>query len=562
MDYTLEGNTLTVGDDSVELTAHTSVRELATWLQARGLDPKMAAAILTEMRGGEPADLPQFETPNPEEIAAHQDAVLEAVRKNRSGAELSDEESEALSGATSEEIVQIDAALSSLDLSNQAAALGWIMGVSTGITPEDLLADAETVYEIAVAQGLMPESLRIADEQAVGEETLKVMKQSAVVNLLKYQDTDAVLLFSLYVNENPQAQYVGEHRTDGYLTMDLLNWADKYLDGNTAAAATLAKVGEKYGFEPQVFIHAAADMYKNRRQDVERGRRGRGPTVENATEPPTISDMVPKPGVTDPRTRGVSPVRSNVAAANTARLLNDFGARLQEGKELYKSTLLAMVHANDPDLASKMFNNWNDLSLNDFMEAAPYLGDLDTLGELPGVVQSEVDWFRSHLTGEVTKYEYDQASQIEAARTLTQQWNLDFDDSELLALTQQWKNGQLDKIEQRRPWVDPTAPIMDVTTLEAGGDPSVSMREAIRGTPEYQFYFGNKPNYQTEEAYASRFNTQSQALFGDVLPDLARVGMQTGSPEQMAAAGLMAGGRTSTFKGRMARMGEVFRRMT
>lgn len=94
--------------------------------------------------------------------------------------------------------------------------------------------------------------------------------------------------------------------------------------------------------------------------------------------------------------------------------------------------------------------------------------------------------------------------------------------------------------------------------------PGAATAATLRGTAEYGELFGNMADGEDELTYASRFDQESQQLLGDKNLDVVRAGMRSGSRNTVGQAVLLSGegSDNSTFRQRLARIGEAFREMT
>lgn len=258
-------------------------------------------------------------------------------------------------------------------------------------------------------------------------------------------------------------------------------------------------------------------------------------------------------------------------------------ARVQQGRKAYQvvtkyqglresyggSEVLAIIGMKNEDLASRMYDDPYSLSMEELREAEELAGDPNEYAS--AFDRAGATWIQSRMTGGDaagggTTITVDRAGAAEAAKTLAAAWNMPgLSEAQVNSIVGAVVGPQI--AAARKALGNPFKP-----DLSRGGGPRVidapspyaAAAEQMRGTAAYEELFGNLRDGETEEQYATRFNSESQAMLGDVDLDAARAGMRSGRRKTVGQAALMsgAGSDNSTFRQKLALLGQAFREET
>ncbi len=266
--------------------------------------------------------------------------------------------------------------------------------------------------------------------------------------------------------------------------------------------------------------------------------------------------------------------------------------RLAAGYELYRDKGLAFVHAIDPSLAGAVRATPYNLSteqvnrvkemIKDFQRHSTYEGTPATPYSINVMASlepdSKVELEREEKPGEVR----------EQFRELYRSWFLTDPTSEQLGDFEQHFDRELAVYarELRAATPNPFGPVASgrvdrdvllqaqrgevVTDEFAPKQPSAAELGVtyLRDSDMYQPLFLNKPTGVTESDYTSAFRSAATSALGSADAHLAtestKAGMQTGRTSDVARHAMYsgAGAESATFRGRLARAGNVLRRST
>ena len=304
------------------------------------------------------------------------------------------------------------------------------------------------------------------------------------------------------------------------------------------------------------------------------------------------------PPIVDPTTGAVTP----------GQVLTGQPTNLDETAQLIKAGLdeyggdmaFAILHAVDPELASKVRNN-------------PYALDTSAIDQMQGILKNYQYYSSAEGTpkaptslavmlqlqpsGEVVETRDTKPDVMrESFRNLYKLWFLqDPTDKELDAFSQHF-DGELDAYQRSRldlrknPFEAEVATLPGLNTgagpanLRTAAPPStltatpgfdvaqpdvgVTARSYLRADDMYKRLFDHKPGGMTEEDYVQAFATQATQTLGAAPGSLAtgsiRAGMQSGNPQDVGRHALMTGGtdRSGALAEKMARAGDIFRSLT
>lgn len=293
------------------------------------------------------------------------------------------------------------------------------------------------------------------------------------------------------------------------------------------------------------------------------------------------------PPIVDPTTGAVTPGQLTGQPTN----LDEIGRLVKAGLDEYGGDMaFAILHAVDPELASKVRNN-------------PYALDTSAIDQMQGILKNYQYYSSAEGTpkaptslavmlqlqpsGEVVETRDTKPDVMrESFRNLYKLWFLqDPTDKELDTFSQHF-DGELDAYQRSRldlrknpfeaevttpagqsagpPAMSTSTPGFDVAQPDVG----VTARSYLRADDMYKRLFDHKPGGMTEEDYVQTFATQAAQTLGAAPGSLAtgsiRAGMQSGNPQDVGRHALMTGGtdRSGTLSEKMARAGDIFRSLT
>lgn len=231
-------------------------------------------------------------------------------------------------------------------------------------------------------------------------------------------------------------------------------------------------------------------------------------------------------------------------------------------RDKYDSETVARVAMHDSSLAERLYNDPYSLSIEELKNVDVYVGGVENIINQDPAGGS---WLQERLlgtSGDVVQVDKDGAR--EAARQLAASWNMPgLSDSQLDRIVQGVVGPQLSVIKQAMG--NPFNPKIndDINVVNVPSPYAVAAKD-IRGTAEYRELFGQMQDGESEEQYAGRFNSESQELLGDRNLEVIRAGMRTGDRNTVGQAALLsgAGSDSSTFRQRLARLGNAFKDMT
>lgn len=572
MDYTLEGNTLTVGNQSIEIATNMEVDDLATWLQARGVDPQLASDILVRVREGytsnvlnRPVDAP---LEGSEEDALEGGSIWDWAKRIFAGEEVSEE----VRQAVSEEVGGPSEMLRLMEYQAGGGAQPWIMSRDGGLAGNYEDIDWNVMFQMAVE--MFPELAASFGSGRIDGETDDEFHQRKMETWLSFGPDETKQFFLHAYGSDPTTplEWRPDMKVDGHSYYDLNDWANQYqmrpedvLDWANYAKATGVDVGvlitaaTAAGLELKPNQYRADELYKL------------GPAAPPEPEPEepysggdrfTSEDLMPTPEVPGRGMRRHGRARSSQKQTlRSSTSLYQFGQKLSEGIDKYDSTVLGIVYATDPMLAERMYASWYELEAEDLTRIQEILGnDWEALQELNGVRDIEVAWLRQVTEGGGINFKYDSAAVTEAARTIIGSWNLNLGEAGIESLVAGWKDAQLAVIQSQSPWLQRDA----MNSVDSPDSPDPYFREQLRGTAEYSRLFGHMQAGETEEEYVNRFETQSQNLLGDRMIEHVRTGMMAGDPSAVVGSAIASGDayKSSRFRERMFSAADVFRSMT
>ena len=294
------------------------------------------------------------------------------------------------------------------------------------------------------------------------------------------------------------------------------------------------------------------------------------------------------PPIVDPTTGAVTP--GQVLTGQPTNL-DEIGRLVKAGLDEYGGDMaFAILHAVDPELASKVRNN-------------PYALDTSAIDQMQGILKNYQYYSSAEGTpkaptslavmlqlqpsGEVVETRDTKPDVMrESFRNLYKLWFLqDPTDKELDTFSQHF-DGELDAYQRSRldlrknpfeaevttpagqsagpPAMSTATPGFDVAQPDVG----VTARSYLRADDMYKRLFDHKPGGMTEEDYVQTFATQAAQTLGAAPGSLAtgsiRAGMQSGNPQDVGRHALMTGGtdRSGTLSEKMARAGDIFRSLT
>ena len=304
--------------------------------------------------------------------------------------------------------------------------------------------------------------------------------------------------------------------------------------------------------------------------------------IKPPTSPPTV----------DTATGAIVP---GLPAAPNPTDLDSVARRLAEGKELYEGDMaFALVHAVDPQLAARVRNFPSALTTDDVDRLNAIVKDLDYYSNNEGTpsAPSSLRVMKAlQPGGEIAE---DREVKPDALRdsyeTLYTAWFLTQPtDAELDAFSDHFDD-ELDAYQRARlggvknPFdaelVPETGtgrwgtniPVDEGPSVDAPGftldqpDLGATARTWLRAGDMYKPLFANKPGGMTEEDYVQAFATQAQSSLGAGPGSLAtgsiQAGMRSGDPRDVTRHAVMSMNPSSTLSEKLARSGQIFRRLT
>lgn len=520
--------TINATEPELVITEATTIDEVMRYLAATQPDllPQEAITLAYRMLNGE--QNPEIEAATSEELAAAQNAafdVAEKLAETQGDFTQLDEDERAIAEENKADIEEFAAILGMVNTS----ALGWAGNYMIGFHTDLLDEDIERMYGILEAFEFVPSNLAISPD--LTPENRASMMKAAVYSVLAQESHDSVFAMGVWAAEQEGVNFTGAHEINmggsNIPVPDVNRWAQAYANGNTTEVLKWVQVADYAGVPLDQYVHLMS-----------------------------LRDLVPASA------EGAVPEQID-EVRRFASEQYEIAQRLKDGNELYSSPLLSMIYAVDPELAERL-KSGEPLTVEETRMLKEIIGADDTLlRQIDNMRLPELDHVMDLMTGETTQLTYDETAVLEAARTIAQSWNLDFDDAELLGLTKTWKDGQQETFNQRSPFLETED---RVNTFGEGGqsDGNLAMRETIRNTPDYQRFFSNKPGSQTEETYVSRFQNQSSRIFGDLVPEAIQAGMETGDINAVGQAGIYSGAaeESSQFLGGLARLSQSLRKLT
>ncbi|MFL0773150.1 MAG: hypothetical protein AB8A39_00120 [Prochlorococcus sp.] len=316
------------------------------------------------------------------------------------------------------------------------------------------------------------------------------------------------------------------------------------------------------------------------------------PEAENVFDPFTGARL-------DPANTTVLP-RSPVPVTNQS--LGVIAGNLRAGLDLYENDrAFALLHAVNPNLAGKIRNDPYNRSVAEIEEARLILKPMSQYSNLPaaagyaprslGIINALEP--AGSLAPEARDVKPDDVRN--AYKEMYRSWFLtEPSEEELDAFTDHFDRElevyQRQKLNNESNPFDPPQPSLPLRTIydpQAGRhvsefpssqtpagfeqeQPSVSTEivDYLRADNMYDSLFNNKPGGMSEADYVQSFATKAQtslgASEGALAQDSIRAGMATGDPRSVSRHAMYSGaGRTSsTLRGRLARAGDVIRRLT
>ena len=176
---------------------------------------------------------------------------------------------------------------------------------------------------------------------------------------------------------------------------------------------------------------------------------------------------------------------------------------------------------------------------------------------------AQASWIESRLSGlhEVVRVDVDGAK--EAARTLASSWNMpELSDSFLGHIASWTVAANLAAI--RAAQGNPFRPTIQGPEAVNVPGPYAAAAKALRGTNEYQVLFANMQSGESEEQYASRFDSAVAKFMGESDPTLSRTGMRSGISNTVGQAAMSSGAayESSNFMDRLTQIGTAFKEAT
>ncbi len=308
-------------------------------------------------------------------------------------------------------------------------------------------------------------------------------------------------------------------------------------------------------------------------------------------------EPVQTPDIVDPTTGAVIPGQLTGQTTN----LDETAQLIKAGLDEYGGDMaFAILHAVDPELASKVRNNPYALTTSAIDQMQGILKNYQYYSSAEGTPKAPTSlavMLQLQPSGEVAETRDSNPDVIrESFRNLYKLWFLqDPTDKELDAFSAHF-DGELDAYQRSRldarknPFDAETALVAGPSTgagpanLRTSSPPSTATatpgfdvaqpdvgtagRSYLRADDMYKRLFDHKPGGLTEEDYVQAFTTQAAETLGAAHGSLAtgsiRAGMQSGDPRDVGRHALMTGGadRSGTLSEKMSRAGEIFRSLT
>ena len=238
-------------------------------------------------------------------------------------------------------------------------------------------------------------------------------------------------------------------------------------------------------------------------------------------------------------------------------------SRLNNLMDKYGSELVATVALVSPDLADRMYRDPYSLTAEEWTQVDDMIGGTGQWHGGSAASAAQASFIEQRMSGmkDVVRVDVDGAK--EAARTLAASWNMpELSDSFLSHIASGTVAANLQAI--RAAQGNPFRPSMGGPEAVNVPGPYAAAAKALRGTPEYQILFANLRSGESEEEYATRFDSAVNKFMGDTDPGLARAGMKSGSTATVGQAAMSSGAayENSNFMDRLTQMGNAFKEAT
>lgn len=254
--------------------------------------------------------------------------------------------------------------------------------------------------------------------------------------------------------------------------------------------------------------------------------------------------------------------REGEKSANRSDTWGGYLDRHKAAMAKFNHGVIADVAMFDPQLALRLYNDPYSLSVEELRKALKYTSEPEEYDSADAIGAA---WLADRLMGGgESTVQVDKEGARAAARTLAASWNLPVTDAVVESIVNAVSSGAA--AAAKRSLGNPFKPDLSgggVRVVDSPG-PYSAAAKGLRGTDAYRDLFRHFDlgGGETEEQFAGRFSTAASSVLGpgaDTL-EAAQVGMRTNDPNQVASNVLMTGkGETSsTFMGRLARLGKAF----
>lgn len=491
--------------------------------------------------------------------------LVAALQKEKKGEELTEAEQAVIKAAPSSEIESL---LGAITGSIPMQAMQWMYreGNLSGVGASNI--DMVAMYEIGsqiFGKEAMTEILGQFDSST--GETWEMYQTRAMHELLSTGPNDMTLALV-----DSYAASIGHHSTqlkdNGIRVQELNRIADSY-GWTYNEAKSVGLTARHHKLDPQMLarVYALAKSSNHPAiRDIEPWDDGRPRTeaefrssVNNKDRPPRAKKNM-NPGEKDGEGHPLDQIMKPGLSTGSV------GALFKRGLDALGTEIPAMVWIFDKDLARRLVDDPYTLTIEELKKVNEYVGGAENWSlERGGTATSAngANWILNRLSGARDVVKVDATGAKEAARTLAASWNLyGLTDDQLNRVVNEVAGGQLAALKAERG--NPFNPAFRPAAVVNTPSPYATAAQQLRGSAAYQELFAHLGDGEAEEAYAGRFNQESQEMVGDTNLDLARAGMRTGSRNTVGQAALASGVgfESSKFQERLKSMGNAFKGMT
>lgn len=438
---------------------------------------------------------------------------------------------------------------------DQGGAAPWIFGQSGalfGVGPDRV--DFAEMWDMAVDMfGPLLEPV----QRLEGESLDSWKARSMTVNLQQPNELNQFIVQRYADNLGHSWRQAGIH---GFKIRDLVEYGESY-DLDPTEALGLGMTGKAYGMD----LGESARLYANLRNagvDINIP----GSSLRQRIDLYEDEDEGEPPGRTytgrEPDRPSYDDLRDLYMERQEQLGMGRYFRRFQEAKAEYGSEVVAHVAMHDRDLASRLFTDPWSLSVEELLNVEKYVGDPGQYSSVRDI--SAVNWLADRLQGGQDVIKVDIEGAREAARTLASAWNLpQLSDSMINAIAEGVVFPQIQAYKQSlgNPF-NPTLSQGPATVNTPS--PYAEAARQLRNSGIYGEYFADLPSGMSEEDYVGQFTSETQRLLGRRDVEAERAGMRAGDTNVVGQNILTSGegSDSSTFRRRLAQLGEAFRAET